>query len=202
MIPILDCVFQIDDFFAVRNQLTGGFRYLDFLKERYPQFKVTLNTIAGRSSPQALQYFADLGWIELDFHGWLHLYGQNYPDLLRIQLEKVDECFDRRILARIYKPPGTAELKEDALEVLRDFGYACNSAYTPSKIIVPTYLSAECPWEISLHPGAIGSTIQRGAEVHPLFEFFSDRTKFYFVSEILGDPAFRSKGWVLFPEDR
>jgi len=110
-------IFNIDDFC---DNEWGIMEYLNTLKNRYPDFRVTLFTVPFKISTENLLIAKETGWIELAVHGFNHI-----PDeMLILGKEEILEGFskvDFSIFTKGFRAPYWL-LNEQVIECCNKFG--------------------------------------------------------------------------------
>lgn len=188
-----DVIFDLDDFCDNGTDGRGSrFEILQGLKTDLPNLKVTLFTIPGQSTAEFLRPIAELDWIELAVHGWLHESNTECrtwdAEQTRKALAKAEEmaCF-----VKGFKAPGWV-INPNVCKVLeeRDYWLAHHVDHRneigPYK---PKIYWSHHPWMVHGHMQNIPANnvlLQNGLEqLCKRGAPFHEKTRFHLISEFL-----------------
>ena len=173
-----EIVFDYDDITDEDIQLET----LLSLKERYPDFKVTIFAIPAKCSKELLEKLASYDWIELVPHGWNHESRWEAQEWSEKEVNKVlDKIETMGVFKKGFKAPGW-KISETLCKVLKKRGYwLCNHMeYIPVEGL--KVFSTSFPGYIHTHAHNRGVT-NYIEDVAARIEPFGPDDKFFFMSE-------------------
>ncbi len=183
-----DVIFDLDDF---RDDAPIADRLLN-LKAQFPQLKVTLFTIPGKSTIDVMDVFVGYDWIELAVHGLNHDTNTECKDWTAGDTHEALDIAERMgVFVKGFKAPGW-EINPEVCKVLADRGYwLAHHIDKPGQIggvDIPIYWSHH-PWMLHGHvdnihtgPTLCHNGLDQLCENGPPFH---DHMRFHTISEFL-----------------
>lgn len=173
----------------------NGLNYLNYIKWKYPKFKVTLFAVPfwwGESQESFFRYTKQFDWIQLGVHGWEHPHPREALHWKADKINEVlDECERWGVFEKIFKAPGW-QINDDIYKVLNERGYTVADQHY-NKGRQPENLKIYC----TCHPWMVHGHVQNVRHANPIYrngleQFieehglpFNQDTKFYFIEEAL-----------------
>lgn len=175
---------------------------LHALKERYPNLKVTLFAIPGRCSPELLEQYRQVPWIELGVHGYHHSSQECATWSYEEATEKLKEL-EGLGWSRLFKAPGWVA-NEQVYEALMDLGWVvadnikmCDGwgKAQPARYVY------NVPGEFVAVHGHTWDCMENGpSDWERLFAEVPEDAQFAFVSEVCGETPPKTYLWGVLDE--
>lgn len=194
-------IFDLDDF--AEQPERNCMKELLFLKEKFPDFKVTLFAIPFYDDKNQSTYFNGIKdkygeWIQLAVHGWNHSSNFEFKETDYMQAQfLIDDAYKMGCFVKGFKAPGW-QISRSTYFALRKLGFWVAdhkvSAYTepgvPNKLRRPRGLKVyeiDHPWMIHGHTwNCVGNGIQELIERWEKEGYpFDQRSKFHFIDDYL-----------------
>jgi hypothetical protein len=175
-------IVDYDDFFAERKN--NSMDWLIELKDRYPNFVVTLFTIWGRWHNKKILYdLNQFDWIEFAAHGYYHYTNDEVVKWNKQRwFEAMNEFEEAKIFQKIFKAPNWM-MSELGYQVLKELDWAVAIRKEQIKDIpvgMKYYCFEDAPNKVHGHTWLLNTHQEEG-----MFSTWDQKTEFDFVSNNL-----------------
>lgn len=198
-------VFDSDDFASTADR--NCIEQLLFLKQKFPNFKITLFAIPHWQDKDQTNFFQAIidlhgDWIQLGIHGWDHHSNFECSQWDYQTAKKyITKAYKTGVYQPLFKAPGW-QISRDTYGVLKELGFICadhkESAYTepgvPNSERRPKHLKVyeiDHPWMVHTHTwNCVGNGIPEMIETWEKNGYpWNQETEFLFITDLFKEKA-------------